>query len=154
MMAIELAQMNDLEDIYRLICDMENTKLDKTKFSEIFQSYLSDKRIYCLVVKMDERVIGCLNLRMELQLHHTEKIAEIMELAVDAECRSQGIGKQLFDKAQDIARKNHCVQIEVCCNMLRERAHKFYIKQGMNKTHYKLTKPLDGRIFSENKLGI
>lgn len=153
-MNIRMAKLADTKTIYDLICDMENTKLDYNKFEKVFNSYLNDSRFFCIVAERDNSVIGCLNLRIEYQLHHTEKIAEIMELAVMDIFRSKGIGKKLFEKASEIAKNNNCLQIEVCCNQLRLDAHRFYERQGMHKFHYKLSMDLSGKEIKENRLGL
>ncbi|NLY44031.1 MAG: GNAT family N-acetyltransferase [Clostridiaceae bacterium] len=133
---------------------MENTKLDYEKFKQVFKKYLEDDRFFCFVAEHGGTVIGCLNLRIEYQLHHTAKIAEILELAVMDKYRSKGVGKELFDKASEIAKDNECLQIEVCCNQLRIRAHNFYEKQGMSKFHYKFSMNLYNEKIKENRIGI
>jgi len=153
-MNIRMAKLTDIKDIYDLICDLENTELDYEKFQQVFKKYLEDDRIYCFVAEDSGNVIGCLNMRIEHQLHHTAKIAEILELAVMDKYRSKGVGRELFEKASQVARDNDCLQIELCCNQLRIRAHNFYEKQGMSKFHYKFTKNLHNEKFKENKLGI
>ena len=77
------ATLNDCEKIYSLICDMECKQLPFDKFYSIYQKQLNDRHYYCLVYEYGNDVIGVLNLRFEEQLHHSERIAEIMEFAVD-----------------------------------------------------------------------
>jgi PhnO protein len=153
-MTNRIAKPSDIEVIYDLICDMENSKLDYEKFQEVFKKYLEDDRYFCLVAEHSGTVIGCLNLRIEYQLHHTAKIAEILELAVMDKYRSKGVGKELFEKASEIAKNSECLQIEVCCNQLRSRAHNFYEKQGMHNFHYKFTMNLNKEEIKENRLGL
>ena len=142
-MNIRLAKIDDLKDIYDLICDMENTQLDYKKFEQIFIRYLENENFYSIVAEEDDLIIACLNLRIEYQLHHVEKIVEIMELAVKKEYRSKGVGKKLLDKARKISKDNNCLQIEVCCNQIRKKAHKFYQREGMKNSHFKFTMELN-----------
>ena len=142
-MNIRLAKIDDLKDIYDLICDMENTQLDYKKFEQIFIRYLENENFYSIVAEEDDLIIGCLNLRIEYQLHHVEKIAEVMELAVKEEYRSKGVGKKLLDEAKKISKDNNCLQIEVCCNQRRENAHKFYQRENLKNTHFKFTLDLN-----------
>ena len=114
----------DCQAIYDLICDMEETELPYKPF------------------------------RYENQLHHAACIAEIMECAVDKSVRSEGIGKLLIDQACLHARNSGCIQIEVACNQLREKAHKFYEREGMNNYHYKFSKPLVGKCAVQNCIGL
>ncbi|WP_419766836.1 GNAT family N-acetyltransferase [Arcobacter sp.] len=138
-MNIRLAKIDDLKDIYDLICDMESTQLDYKKFEQIFIRYLENENFYSIVAEEDDLTIACLNLRIEYQLHHVEKIAEIMELAVKKGYRSKGVGKELLDKARKISKDNNCLQMEVCCNQIREKAHMFYQREGMKNSHFKFT---------------
>ncbi len=53
--------------------------------------------------------------------------------------RSNGIGKKLFNAACEEAKQIGCTQIEVSCNQLRERTHKFYAERDMHHFHYKFS---------------
>lgn len=143
----------DCDAVYNLICDMERTELPKETFREIFNEQLNDEHFYCLIYELDSKAVGMLNLRFENQLHHTNRIAEIMEFVVDENYRDKGIGKQLFAQACTTAKENGCVQIEVACNQLRTDTDRFYKREGMQNFHYKFSKPLNGEVIEENKLG-
>ncbi len=151
---IRKASITDADCIYTLICDMEQTVLNKCKFDKIFTELINDGNNCFLVYEDNKEILGILHMRIEYQLHHCEKIAEVMELSVKVGARSKGIGRKLFASACKTAKEHNCLQIEVCCNCLRERAHKFYEKQGMQKYHYKFTMDLCGNIHYENKLGL
>ena len=148
------ATSSDCTKIYDLICDMERKVLPFERFQDIFSNQLNNNHFYCLVNDNDDRVIAVLNLRFEEQLHHTERIAEIMEFAVDVAFRSQGIGKAMLEEACKIAREQGCSQIEVACNQLREDTHRFYLREGMHNFHYKFSKSLAGNDTGVNAIGI
>ncbi len=95
-----------------------------------------------MIFEQDGDALGLLSLRMEEQLHHCEKIAEVMEFAVAAPHRSQGAGQALFESACKIAAQCGCAQIEVCCARPRAGAHRFYEREGMKRSHFKFTMPL------------
>lgn len=149
------AVSEDWKAAYALICDMEQTRLDETAFRAIFLEQ-QESGAYCPLVyeTPEDGVIGFLNLRMERQLHHCGRIAEVMELAVAAGHRSRGVGAALFREACRLAKEMGCMQIEVCCNRLRLDAHRFYEREGMKKYHFKLTMNLIGETAAENRLGI
>ena len=90
---------------------------------------------------------------MEQQLHHAARICEIMEMSVASGFRSKGVGSMLFDAACAEAKAKGCVQIEVCCNQLRTKAHHFYESCGMNNFHYKFSLDFSATGRYENKLG-
>ena len=143
----------DGDQIYHLICDMENKKLPYDKFCQLYQKQLASKNFYCLVCEIENKVAGVLNLRLEGQLHHAASIAEIMEFIVAPAYRNRGIGKEMLAKACETAKEFGCVQIEVACNQLRTDTHRFYLREGMRNFHYKFSKSLTGDDTPENRLG-
>lgn len=149
------AVFEDWTAAYALICDMEQSTLDEAAFRAVFKEQ-QESPAYCPLVyeTAGDGVIGFLNLRMESQLHHCGRIAEVMELAVAAGRRSMGVGAELFREACRVAKESGCTQIEVCCNQLRLDAHRFYEREGMKKYHFKLTMNLTGETAAENRLGI
>ena len=143
----------DCREIYNLICDMEASVLNYEKFKAIYLQQLADANYYCLIYEENGKTCGMLNLRFEQQLHHTARIAEIMEFAVAPECRCKGIGKIMFGEAVKIAKAQGCEQLEVACNQLRHDTHRFYQREGMHNFHFKFSLPLNGDCDEENRLG-
>lgn len=131
---------------------MEAQTLPYETFEEIYSRQLENDCYICLVYEINGEVIGCINLRMEYQLHHAGRICEIMELAVRSDRRSQGIGRCLFNAAYNEAKAQGCLQIEVCCNQLRLRTHRFYEVCGMHNFHYKFSLSLTQTGDYDNKL--
>jgi GNAT superfamily N-acetyltransferase len=64
--------------------------------------------------------------------------AEVNGLVVDEKVRSRGAGADLLNAAEDWARKKRCTGMSVRSNVIRERAHGFYLRQGYQ--HYKTQK--------------
>lgn len=143
----------DCRAIYDLICDMENKQLPYDVFEKMYCGQLERKDMYCIIREEKGTVTAMLNLRFEEQLHHCEKIAEIMEFVVDAGCRDTGVGKEVLAEACRIALEYGCSQIEVACNQLRKDTHRFYEREGMHNYHYKFSKRLRGEDDGENVLG-
>ena len=147
------ATTDDCGQIYDLICDMESRALPFDRFHDIFCRQLNGRDYDCLVTEWENRVIGVLNLRFEAQLHHAERIAEILEFAINPAYRNRGVGKDMLEQAVQIAKEHGCSQIEVACNQLRKDAHRFYLREGMHRFHYKFSKALDGNDSAENAIG-
>ena len=129
----------DCEKIYSLACDLENRELPFAQFQRIYSAQVSNVNHYCIVAENNHEVIAFLNLRFEEQLHHCERVAEVMEFSVSPAYRSQGIGKQMLEEAARIAREQGCSQIELATNQLRSDAHRFYLREGMHNFHYKFS---------------
>ncbi|HEY2548901.1 MAG TPA: GNAT family N-acetyltransferase [Candidatus Acidoferrum sp.] len=64
--------------------------------------------------------------------------AELNGLIVAEGQRSLGAGARLLEAAEDWARKHGCPCMSVRSNVIRDRAHKFYERQGYE--HYKTQK--------------
>lgn len=64
--------------------------------------------------------------------------AELNGLVVAEGHRSLGAGARLLDAVEAWARKHGCPSMSVRSNVIRERAHKFYERQGYE--HYKTQK--------------
>ena len=64
--------------------------------------------------------------------------AELNGLIVAEDQRSLGAGARLLKAAEDWAREHGCPSMSVRSNVIRERAHKFYERQGYE--HYKTQK--------------
>ena len=143
----------DCEQIYGLICEMENKALPYDRFREIYQKQLLKDNYYCLIYESENRVIGVLNLRFEEQLYHSAVIAEIIEFAVLSNYRKHGIGKEMFTQACKLAEEFKCIQIEVACNRLRTDTHRFYIREGMCNFHFKFSKVLVDNGILKNIIG-
>jgi len=64
--------------------------------------------------------------------------AEVNGLVVAEGQRSAGAGAKLLEAAEEWARKRGCAGMNVRSNVIRERAHRFYERQGYE--HYKTQK--------------
>ncbi len=147
------AGAGDCRAVYGLICDLEHRELPYRRFSAIYQRQLADSRYYCLVGECGRKVIAVLNMRFEEQLHHAERIAEILEFSISEDFRGRGIGREMFAACCRIASAEGCSQIELASNQLREGAHRFYRREGMHNFHFKFSKRLTGEDSPENSLG-
>ena len=89
------------------------------------------------VVESDKTVTGLLHVSvtpvLELPL-----CAEVNGLIVDEAQRSVGTGAELLEAAERWAATKGCKSMSVRSNMIRERAHEFYLRNGYE--HYKTQK--------------
>ena len=56
--------------------------------------------------------------------------SELGALVVDENWRGKGVGKLLLNEAEDWAATRGCQEMRVRSNILREKAHGFYLQQG------------------------
>lgn len=83
------------------------------------------------------RVIGWLHVSVQ-PLLETDLRAEVNGLVVADGERSRGAGRLLLEAAEEWARKRGCRNMSVRSNVIRERAHQFYTRNGYE--HYKTQK--------------
>ncbi|HEY5584675.1 MAG TPA: GNAT family N-acetyltransferase [Ruminiclostridium sp.] len=139
---IRSAKENDINPIYELICQLENTEFDKGKFSKTFTQNRKDENIYYFVAEENSQVVGFISLIILSPLHHCDIIAEVAELVVADNMQGIGIGKQLLQYAENKAKELMATQIELSSNQKRVAAHRFYKIAGYGNTHFKLCKVL------------
>lgn len=127
----------DINSVYPLICILEDTSFDYLQIQSIFSEILKTHDVF--VYEEKNQILGYADLRIESQLHHGGKVAEIVELCVDPNVRNQQIGTQLFEYIKQFAQEKDCILLELDCNNKRLQTHKFYENCGMKHTHRKYT---------------
>lgn len=99
---------------------------------------LRDKSCACFVAETKENgVIGWAHVSVT-PLLEVERRAELNGLVVDEEVRSLGAGARLLEMAEKWAKQMRCAGMSVRSNVIRERAHGFYLRLGYE--HYKTQK--------------
>ena len=83
------------------------------------------------------RVVGWIHVSVS-HLLESDMRAEVNGLVVAEGQRSAGAGAKLLEAAEEWARKRGCGGMNVRSNVIRERAHRFYERQGYE--HYKTQK--------------
>lgn len=135
------ACLEDMEDIYNLMCILENKELDKEHFVQTYQQNIQDEDVIYLVYKED-RILGFISFVIHHYLHHDRDMGEIVELVVLPECRGKRIGQQLLQEIEKKAIDLHLEQIELSTSTYRKQAHHFYEQNGYEMLHYNYTKNL------------
>ena len=136
-MDIRKCEINDIGEVYELICELEETVFDYKAFEIAFMHKINDNKNCYMVGVEDNKIIAFLSLNIDYQIHHAGKVATIEELIVTAEHRSKSAGRRLAENAIKYAKDHECAVIELNSSVLRERAHQFYIKNGFEMSSYK-----------------
>ncbi|HEX7914687.1 GNAT family N-acetyltransferase [Rudaea sp.] len=85
--------------------------------------------IFVAVLAADGRVVGWTHVVPCLQLEGAAH-AELAGLVVDEHVRGSGIGRALLAAAEQWARMHGFALMRVRSNVVRERAHRFYEREG------------------------
>jgi GNAT superfamily N-acetyltransferase len=92
----------------------------------------------CLLAETKEQgVVGWVHVSTT-PLLEVQPRAEVNGLVVEEAVRRQGAGWLLLEAAERWARKKGCKGVSVRSNVIRERAHAFYLRHGYE--HYKTQK--------------
>ena len=82
-----------------------------------------------MVAEDNGRVAGWIQVSLP-RIFETPTSAEIAGLVVDAAERGKGLGRALVAAASGWAAERGCVAVRVRTNVIRERAHAFYVREG------------------------
>jgi GNAT superfamily N-acetyltransferase len=82
-----------------------------------------------LVARRGGRAAGWLQVS-RTRIFETPDSAEIAGLVVDEAQRGHGIGPRLLRAAEEWARRSGCLTLRVRSNVIRDRAHAFYVREG------------------------
>jgi len=140
-MSIRKAESGDWQGISRLLTQLEYPGTVDF-IQEKLKQMLNDPAEALLVWSEPPNILGFLSLHFIPQIALKGDFARISYFAVDNEARSNGIGRQLEERASRIARDRACTQMEVHCHTRRTRAHEFYARQGWTESPKYLIKRL------------
>lgn len=95
------------------------------------------------VYELNHKVVGVLGFRIREQIEEVARYGEISVLAVDPECKRQGIGTQLVAFAEQLAIQHGCKGTWLVSGYKREtEAYVFYEQQGYQRTGTRFVKSL------------
>jgi GNAT superfamily N-acetyltransferase len=121
-----------------VLCGQLGYPTDAKTMSGRLREALRERNGACFVAESRERgIMGWVHVSTT-SLLEVPRRAEVNGLVVDERIRSRGAGAHLLAAAEQWARKMRCTGMSVRSNVLRQRAHRFYLRQGYQ--HYKTQK--------------
>ena len=142
-MLIRFANREDYEEVERIAEQVQKMHVEwrpdiytfekKIFPDEIFEQIIENKML--IVATDEEKVVGFLmyvinKVNFDNQVERT--LYKVDAVAVDEECRGQGIGHKLFDYLKDIAKENNMDAIELQVNAENKVAKAMYEKSNQN----------------------
>ena len=140
-MLIRFANREDYEEVERIAEQVQKMHVEwrpdiytfekKIFPDEIFEQIIENKML--IVATDEEKVVGFLmyvinKVNFDNQVERT--LYNVNAVAVDEECRGQGIGHKLFDYLKYIAKENNIDVIELQVNAENKAAKAMYEKYG------------------------
>src|SRR3974390_3226682 len=124
---IRIARVKDAERLAILSGQLGYPTTSKVMTKRL-KDVLARRDGVCFVAENREQgVIGWIHVSIT-PLLEVERRAEVNGLVIDERARSAGAGWLLLEAAEKWAKKMRCVGMSVRSNVLRERAHGFYLR--------------------------
>ncbi|HEX2141025.1 MAG TPA: GNAT family N-acetyltransferase, partial [Candidatus Limnocylindria bacterium] len=103
---------------------------DPTEMSERLAAVGANQLAAVFVAaRPQDRPLGWIHVELKRSLASSGN-ALVAGLVVDEAARSAGIGRRLLDRAEAWAREHGCQTMQVASRRTRERAHRFYLREG------------------------
>lgn len=134
---IRKVEKQDLDFVYKAICELENEALDFEVFKEIFNENISNPNNLYLIAENENE--GFISFHTQKLLHHCGLVGEVQEFCIHQNYRGQGIGRQLIEKIMLFADQNNLKSIEVTTNKRRVENVLIYENLGFTLSHNKFT---------------
>jgi len=134
---IRRARAGDASGIAAL-CGQLGYPVSAREMTARLKQVLRQKNGACFVAEARGRdVIGWVHVSFR-PLLEVDRRAEIDGIIVDENARSTGVGARLLTEAEKWAKRMGCKGVSLRSNIIRDKAHEFYIRQGYE--HYKTQK--------------
>ena len=140
---IRKLELNDLEEVFELLDELYENKIEYAIFIENYKECLKDNNFYGIVAVEDNKIVGVLISRIINRLVKKKNILFIDDLIVNGKYRNKGIGKLLIQHATTYAISNDFGALELTSMIENVNAHRFYENNGFEKRQYKFKKYLD-----------
>jgi GNAT superfamily N-acetyltransferase len=97
---------------------------------------------YRLAAVFDKGVVRAVAGYRFMEMLYSGRILYVDDLSTDGQQRSKGYGKLLLDWLKAEAKAHGCEQLHLDSGVQRERAHRFYFREGLTICCYHFQTPL------------
>lgn len=131
---IRKAKMSDSLALVRL-SGVLGYAVSRSTVEENLATTLNDPNHECLVFELKGNVIGYLEAEVYRPIFAEQVMFNVLGCAVDEASQGQGIGTQLLQTLESIAKTRKIAVIRLNSGEKRRNAHQFYTQQGYQCTH-------------------
>jgi len=111
-----------------------------TKIKEIFHRLLKNPNAKIILAEANEQIVALIVVTYRESLFYQGWVMTIEDLIVDENYRRKGIGTQLVQLAENIARQQGCLNIELNSDLYRKGTHRFWEAIGYERNAYQFRK--------------
>lgn len=139
MLTIEKAKVEDIEKLCELLNELFAMEVEFTPNKELQSKGLktiieSDTLGDIFVAKLDEKVVGMVNILYTYSTALGEPVAIFEDMIVDKEYRGQKIATKLMEYIQNYLRENGFKRLTLITDGDNKRAQEFYKKSGFKES--------------------
>jgi N-acetylglutamate synthase-like GNAT family acetyltransferase len=139
-MIVRKATIIDLPKILELYKELnpEDEELDLVTAQSIWKNSESKNSVTYLVAFDNNDIVGTCNIAIIDNLTRSGRPYAIIENVITSvKSRRKGIGKELIEKAVELAQSSNCYKVILLSSSKRSEAHKFYESIGFNSNSKK-----------------
>ncbi|UUW09840.1 GNAT family N-acetyltransferase [Flavobacterium plurextorum] len=136
---IRKIEKQDLDFVYKSICELEDEILDFEVFERIFNENISNPRNVYLIAENESEGLGFISFHTQNLLHHCGLVGEIQEFFIHQKYRGKGVGRLLINEIKNFAEQHNLKSIEVTTNKKRVENVAIYENLGFTLSHNKFT---------------
>jgi PhnO protein len=136
------ATRDDTDAVYGLICELKQKEYDRNTFAAGFAANLNNPNQRYQLALVNGDIVGLIGIQMMFPLNLNCWIGEIQELVVLSQHRGLNIGQKLLAWAEDEARNSGANLMELSSGKVRTDAHRFYLREGFQQSHFRFKKVL------------
>ena len=136
---IRKVQTQDLNFVFKSICELENEELNFEIFAAIFNENIANPNNLYLIAENENEGVGFISFHTQNLLHHNGRVGEIQEFFINQNHRGKGVGRQLIEKIMQYAEDYKLKSIEVTTNKRRVENVLIYENLGFTLSHNKFT---------------
>ncbi len=104
----------------------------RSRIQEVFERHLANSETASLIALRDGRAIGMLSLHFRERLSQPAPEAWIPDFVVAADEQGRGAAQALMNRAIEMAHKRGCHRVVLESHYHRQRAYRFYAREGFS----------------------
>lgn len=138
---------DDFEAVTALLAELGRPAPDPQTAAatrQVYFAHVADPNAGSLLAERDGAAVGFLSLHFLPRLNHATPAAWIPDLVVTERERGSGIATALLAAAVAAARERGCHRLTLESGYARQRAHRFYGREGMTDAGKYFTRELTG----------
>lgn len=121
--------------------------IDREAMAGFFRERLGEENNSIFIAELDGKpagyVVCILQKRSETLFHHPFNRVLVDQISVNPDCQGQGVGERLMQTAEEFARQNGAINLDLSTWGFNSQAHRFFERMGYVKYRQNMWKTLE-----------